>query len=60
MLHGASDESLINSLAMSCPFGSVEKQALLEAGTLSERGRLMLSLLDMATLDQAGDDLPLH
>jgi Lon protease-like protein len=60
MLHGASDESLINSLAMSCPFGVAERQALLEAETLGQRGRLMLSLLDMATLDQAGDDLPLH
>ncbi len=60
VLEEASDERLINSLAMSCPFGLAEKQALLEAADLSERSRLMLSLLDMATLDQAGGDLPLH
>lgn len=60
MLHGATDEHLVNSLAMSCPFDVTEKQALLEADGLSERGELMLSLLDMAALDQASDDLPLH
>ncbi len=60
VLDDASDESLINSLAMSCPFGSAEKQALLEASDLTERNRLILSLLDMATLDHANGDLPLQ
>lgn len=60
VLDDATDESLINSLAMSCPFGPAEKQALLEAPDLPERNRLMLSLLDMATLDQVDGDLPLH
>lgn len=60
VLQGATDENLVNSLAMSCPFGVAEKQALLEADGLSERGNLMLSLLDMAALDQASDDLRLH
>jgi Lon protease-like protein len=60
VLDDASDESLINSLAMSCPFGSAEKQALLEANDLTERNRLILSLLDMATLDHVNGDLPLH
>ncbi len=60
MLQGATDEHLVNSLAMSCPFGFTEKQALLEAHGLRERGDLILSLLDMAALDEASDDLPLH
>ena len=60
MLDDATDESLINSLSMSCPFGPAEKQALLEAPDLTERGRLMLSLLDMATLDHVNGELPLH
>ncbi len=60
VLQEANDENLINSLAMSCPFDPTEKQALLEADGLDERGRLMLSLLDMAALDQAYGELPLH
>jgi Lon protease-like protein len=60
VLQGATDESLVNSLAMSCPFDAVQKQALLEADGLCERGQLMLSLLDMAALDEASDELPLH
>ncbi len=60
VLQEATDENLINSLAMSCPFDPTEKQALLEADGLDERGRLMLSLLDMAALDQAYGELPLH
>jgi Lon protease-like protein len=60
VLQDATDENLVNSLAMSCPFNVTEKQALLEADDLSERGQLMLSLLDMAALDQVSDDLPLH
>jgi len=55
-----SDQNLVNSLSMSCPFDGTEKQALLEAPGLDERLRLMLSLLDMAVLDQTDGDLPLH
>ena len=60
VLQEATDESLINSLAMSCPFDPTEKQALLEARGLDDRGRLMLSLLDMAALHQVDGELPLH
>jgi len=60
VLEGAGDENLISMLAMSCPFAPTEKQALLEADSLAERGELMMSLLDMATLDQVSDDHPLH
>ena len=60
VLQGATDENLVNSLAMSCPFDATEKQALLEADGLRERGELMLSLLDTAALGEVSDDLPLH
>jgi Lon protease-like protein len=60
VLEDAGDENLISMLAMSCPFAPTEKQALLEADSLAERGELMMSLLDMATLDQVSDDHPLH
>ena len=60
LLQEATDESLINSLVMSCPFDSTEKQALLEANGLDERARLMLSLLNMATLHRATSELSLH
>ena len=60
MLDEATDEHLINSLAMSCPFDHTEKQALLEADDLFERHRLMLSLLDVAMLEQGSDNLTLQ
>ena len=56
----APSDALINSLAMALPFDPMEKQALLEADDVTERSRLMLSLLDMAALDHTAVDLPLH
>jgi Lon protease-like protein len=47
-IEGAPDERLLTSLAMICPFEPGEKQALLEAGCLSERARLMMTLLEIA------------
>lgn len=44
----ASNESLIDALAMVCPFTPGEKQALLEAPTLADRARIMISLMDLA------------
>lgn len=46
-------ETLINALCAGCPFGTIEKQALLEAETVSDRARVLLALLDM---DVPGDD----
>ena len=59
---------LITSLAMICPFGPSEKQALLEAHDLFERSRIMTALVEMALLhrasggsdDQDGDDHKIH
>ncbi|MEQ8965933.1 MAG: LON peptidase substrate-binding domain-containing protein [Azospirillaceae bacterium] len=54
------DERLVTSLSMICPFQPPEKQALLEAPGLAERAELMLSLLEMAVLEQSGDEGARH
>jgi Lon protease-like protein len=41
-------ETLINALAMLCPFETAEKQALLEAVGFSERVETLIALLEMA------------
>lgn len=46
-------ETLINALCAGCPFGTIEKQALLEAETVSDRAAVLIALLDM---DVPGDD----
>ena len=56
----ASDERLITSLAMICPFEACEKQALLEAGTLTERAALLTALIEMAVLSPQADDSARH
>jgi Lon protease-like protein len=47
-LDSAPDEALVTSLSMLCPFDPREKQALLECADLSERGRLLTELMEMA------------
>jgi len=44
----APDEQLVNALAMMCPFGPSEKQALLEAPDVPARCDTMIALLEMA------------
>lgn len=46
-------ETLINALCAGCPFGTLEKQALLEAPGVAERAQTLIALLDM---DVPGDD----
>jgi len=48
-----SDERLITALSMLCPFQPSEKQALLECPTLTERGRVMTALNEMALIGHA-------
>jgi len=55
-IEATADEKLVTSLAMICPFDPPEKQALLEALTLAERGRLLIALIEMAVLDKRDDD----
>lgn len=46
--------ALVTSLAMNCPFGAMEKQALLEAPDLAARAASMIAILEMAAL--SGDE----
>ena len=54
-IRGLSDDALITTLTMACPFEPVEKQALLEARSDSDRAETLLALLQMGA---AGPDLP--
>lgn len=57
MIDRTDDNRLITSLAMICPFQPGEKQALLEAQTLEECCNLLITMMDMALLeDDAGAD----
>ncbi len=47
-LKDAEDELLINSLSMLCPFEPEEKQALLEAPSLSTRRETLVTLIEFA------------
>lgn len=55
-LSEAEDELLINSLAMLCPFEPEDKQALLEAETLSERGKTLITLIEFSLRSGTGED----
>lgn len=59
-IKSTTDERLITSLAMICPFAPNEKQALLEAADLEERSRVMTALIEMAVLSRPsnGDIAP--
>ncbi|HRO12820.1 LON peptidase substrate-binding domain-containing protein [Amaricoccus sp.] len=54
-LKEADPELLVNSLAILCPFDPEEKQALLEAPTLSERRETLVALMEFA-LRSSGDE----
>ena len=47
MIEGTSDEDLINTISMCCPFDLNEKQALLEALSLDDRREVLTSLIHM-------------
>jgi uncharacterized protein len=52
----APGDYLVTSLAMACPFAPSEKQALLEAGDLDERARLLTTLVEMAAVEPPAND----
>ena len=54
-IKGLSDDGLVITLAMACPFEPVEKQALLEAPDDADRAATLLALLQMGA---ASSDLP--
>jgi len=55
-LKEAEDELLINSLSMLCPFDPEEKQALLEAPSLSTRRETLVTLLEFALRGGASEE----
>lgn len=55
-LREAEDETLINALAMLCPFEVEDKQALLESPTLTERRETLQALMEFALHTTAGQE----
>lgn len=53
-IEAAPDWTLVNSLAMICPFEPREKQALLEAADIKSRAEVMTALLEMAAFGNGG------
>lgn len=53
----ASNETLVNTLAMMAPFGTAEKQALLEAPDLHARAETLVALTEMSLARQGGGGL---
>ncbi len=53
-IHRLPDEALVVTLSMVCPFEPVEKQALLEAPTESDRADTLLALLRMGAAETGG------
>jgi len=47
-MRDAGDELLINSLSMLCPFGPEDRQALLEAPSLTTRRETLMTLIEFA------------
>ncbi len=52
----ASNETLVNALAMMSPYGPREKQALLEADDLNTRAEVLIAVTEMALARDAGDE----
>lgn len=56
-LQEAEDEMLINSLSMLCPFDPEERQALLEAPSLSTRRETLITLIEFALRGGSSEEL---
>lgn len=56
-LQEAEDELLINSLSMLCPFDPEDKQALLEAPSLSTRRETLVTLIEFALRGGTNDEV---
>ena len=56
-LKGAEEELLINSLSMLCPFAPEDKQALLEAPSLTTRRETLVTLIEFALRRGNGDEV---
>jgi Lon protease-like protein len=56
-LQGADEELLINSLSMLCPFTPEDKQALLEAPSLTTRRETLVTLIEFALRGGSGEEM---
>jgi Lon protease-like protein len=56
----APNEALVNALAMMSPFGTVEKQALLEAETLKARAEVLVALAEIEFVRSSGTSTSLQ
>lgn len=56
-LREADTELLINSLSMLCPFTPEDKQALLEAPSLSTRRETLVTLIEFALRGGSGEEV---
>ncbi|MEM7296056.1 MAG: LON peptidase substrate-binding domain-containing protein [Pseudomonadota bacterium] len=56
-LSEAEDELLLNSLSMLCPFEPEDKQALLEAPSLSTRRETLITLIEFALRSGSGEEV---
>ena len=56
-LREAEDELLINSLSMLCPFDPEDKQALLEAPSLTTRRETLMTLIEFAMRGGSGEEV---
>jgi Lon protease-like protein len=61
-VESASNEALVNALAMMSPYGPAEKQALLEAADLKTRAEILIAVtqMDLAKKKTGGGDPPLQ
>jgi Lon protease-like protein len=56
-LKEAEDELLVNSLSMLCPFDPEDKQALLEAPSLSTRRETLVTLIEFTLRGGSGEEM---
>lgn len=59
-LEDASDEDIISSLTMICPFEPSEKQALLESATIKERCEMITAFMELAVFRESGQNTLRH
>lgn len=60
VIQNSSDEDLVSSLCLSCPFEPSEKQALLESPTFLARTQTLIALLEMACMRLDNNERACH
>lgn len=59
-INNSSNEELVNSLSVISPFGAIEKQALLEAKTLSQRADIFIAFAELVLAQTSGENTQLQ